>query len=100
MKELSNWGRWGGTISWARRTCSPRRSEEPRRLCQDRDGGIARPRCHHGEGAATRPSRYVLKMTVNPDRQNATDRFDIDYHGGTFSHLDALCHVAYKGRGY
>src|SRR6202011_724360 len=52
------------------------------------------------EKASDAPNPYVLKMTVAVDRQNATDRFDIDYHGGTFTHFDALCHVAYKGKLY
>jgi kynurenine formamidase len=28
------------------------------------------------------------------------ERYEIEYHGGTVSHLDALCHVAYDGKVY
>ena len=43
---------------------------------------------------------FVLQMKVFPERQVARDRIDIDPHGGAFTHLDALCHMAYKGRFY
>lgn len=43
---------------------------------------------------------FVLQMRVIPERQVARDRIDIDPHGGAFAHLDALCHMAYKGRFY
>ena len=39
-------------------------------------------------------------MKVFPERPVARDRIDIDPHGGAFTHLDALCHMAYKGRFY
>lgn len=52
------------------------------------------------ERAADAPSPYVLDMGIFPGRQVTRDRIDIDFHGGTFTHLDALCHVAYDGRFY
>ena len=35
-------------------------------------------------------------ITFDPDR--IRDRLDIDYHGGFFTHLDAICHVTYGGK--
>ena len=39
-------------------------------------------------------------MKVFPERQAVRDQIDIDPHGGAFTHIDALCHMAYKGRFY
>ncbi len=39
-------------------------------------------------------------MGIFPERQVTRDSSTIDPHGGAFTHLDALCHMAYKGRFY
>lgn len=28
------------------------------------------------------------------------DRVEIDFHGGLYTHIDALCHIVYNGRIY
>lgn len=100
MTELSNWNRWGKDDQrGAANLVTPEKRRQAAALVRagttvslGHDVIIAR--------ASDAPDPYALKMAVNPDRQNATDRFDIDYHGGTFSHLDALCHVAYNNKLY
>jgi kynurenine formamidase len=100
MTELSNWGRWGKEDQLgAANLVTPDKRRKAAALVKT---GMTVSLGHDVimEKASDAPDPYVLKMTVNPDRQNAMDRFDIDYHGGTFTHLDALCHVAYKDKLY
>jgi kynurenine formamidase len=46
--------------------------------------------------AADAPLPFVLQISTSP-RLTARDRIEVDFHGITFSHLDALCHVSYNG---
>ena len=39
-------------------------------------------------------------MIISFDPDRIRDRLDIDYHGGFFTHLDAVCHVVYGGKLY
>ena len=100
MSELSNWGRWGKEDQLG--TANLMTADKRKKAAALVRSGTTVSLGHDVimEKASDAPDPYVLKMTVSPDRQNATDRFDIDYHGGTFSHLDALCHVAYKEKLY
>jgi kynurenine formamidase len=100
MTELSNWGRWGKDDQHgAANLVTPEKRKQAAALVRT---GTAVSLGHDVimENGSVAPDPYVLKMTVSPERQNSSDRFDIDYHGGTFSHLDALCHVAYKDKLY
>jgi kynurenine formamidase len=100
MRQLSNWGRWGKDDQLGAANLI---TDEKRRQAAALVKAGTNVSLGHDvitEKAEDAPNPYVLRMAVNPDRQNATDRFDIDYHGGTFSHLDALCHVAYQGKLY
>ena len=45
-----------------------------------------------------RPFGLNMIISFGPDR--IRDRLDIDYHGGFFTHLDAIYHVVYKGKIY
>ena len=100
MRQLSNWGRWGkdDQLGAANLITDDKRRQAAALV----KAGTTVSLGHDviTEKAEDAPNPYVLRMAVNRDRQNATDRFDIDYHGGTFSHLDALCHVAYQGKLY
>ena len=39
-------------------------------------------------------------MIISLDPPLVRDRLNLDYHGGFFTHLDALCHVVYKDKIY
>ena len=100
MQELSNWGRWGADDELgALNTITPAKRREAAALVTE---GTAVSLAHDliTERAADAPSPYVLDMGIFPERQVTRDRIDIDFHGGTFTHLDALCHVAHDGRFY
>ena len=100
MTELSNWGRWGADDQLgALNTITPAKRMEAAALVRS---GTTVSLAHDliTEKAADAPMPYVLDMGIFPERQVTRDRIDIDFHGGTFTHLDALCHVAYDGTFY
>jgi hypothetical protein len=101
VTELSNWGRWGkddergalNLITPAKRQQAAalvktgtavslsrpvRRSEQPRPL--GTTGGFT--------------NQFLIQEGYVLERQQ------IDYHGGTLSHFDALCHVSWNGKNY
>ncbi len=98
MRELSNWGRWGTADELgALNLITPSKRKEALRLAKD---GIT-VSLGHDLGA---PTPLTVHMRITPDASEpgavATDRQDVDFHGGVFTHLDALCHVAYGGKIY
>jgi kynurenine formamidase len=100
--ELKNWGRWGpddelGTLNFlgpaeviaaCKLVTQGRRVPLSRRLDTSSGPDNQRPALHYmtrmAERAGSEPTFYM-------------DFFGTDYHGKSVSHIDALCHVAYKG---
>ena len=100
MSELSNWGRWGPDDQLgALNTITPTKRTEAATLV--RSGAVV-SLAHDliTEQAPDAQVPYVLDMMIFPERQVTRDRINIDFHGGTFTHLDALCHVAHNGTFY
>ena len=98
MEELSNWGRWGDDDELgAANLMTDEKRREAASLVQT---GTTVSLAHDmlTEEAADASEPYRLQMTVNPEGQNSGDRIEIYFHGVTFSHLDALCHVFYKDK--
>lgn len=102
MTELSNWGRWGeddqlGAVN----TITPEKRKEAASLVRT---GEAVSLAHDVDFNVQQTSQFqqaaVRKMAIHPERQVTRDEVTIDPHGGAFTHLDALCHMAYKGRFY
>ena len=48
--------------------------------------------------AIDNPSPF--EHTMNPRTGNTQDTYRVSYHGYAHSHLDALCHILYKGQTY
>lgn len=103
MKDLSNWGRWGKEDQrGALNLITPEKRRQAAALVKD---GVAVSLAHpviteRRDGSAP----FVLKMTALPkagqDITGALDEFSVQYHGFTQTHLDALCHLIYKGQMY
>ncbi|HEY7305386.1 MAG TPA: cyclase family protein [Bryobacteraceae bacterium] len=102
MSELSNWGRWGkddqsGTanlITPAKRLAAARLVTEGFSVSLSRQADTVK--------AVDNSSPWSHIMTATGDHPVA-DQFDLDtysvsYHGYGTTHLDALCHMFYKGR--
>lgn len=102
MKSLSNWGRWGaedelGTLN----LITPEKRKEAAALVRE---GVTVSLAHDVSKAATGSSgAFVHKMIALPkdmDFTGASDEYSVAYHGFAETHLDSLCHMAYKGRMY
>ena len=100
MTELSNWGRWGQAdeLGAANLITEAKRREAlglakngttvslGHDLVDDKGSDVANP--------------FGIHMIISLDPPLVRDRLNFDYHGGFFTHLDALCHVVYKDKIY
>jgi kynurenine formamidase len=103
MKDLSNWGRWGKDDQLgALNLITPEKRRQAAGLVKD---GVAVSLAHavlkeRRDGSAP----FLHKMTALPkegeDITGALDEYSVQYHGFTQTHLDALCHLIYKGSMY
>ena len=100
MEELSNWGRWGedDEIGAANLMTEAKRLEAAALVRTGETVSLSHDFLTEQAVDAAEP--YVLQMQVNPEGQNSGDRVEVYFHGVTYSHLDGLCHVFYKGRLY
>ena len=111
MTELSNWGRWGADdqlgalnlITPAKRIDAARLVESGRVVSMAREMTLD-TLDNPDEASANRPPVLVGSVrsvfAINAENGYFWERYEIEYHGGTVSHLDALCHVAYNGQVY
>ena len=111
MTELSNWGRWGtddqigalNLITHAKRVEAARLVATGEVVSMARDMTVERL---SGPDQADANRLPVLVGSVrnvfdiNIENGYFWERYEIEYHGGTVTHLDALCHVAYNGLVY
>jgi kynurenine formamidase len=103
MKSLSNWGRWGKNDQLgALNLITPKKRRQAAALVKE---GIVVSLAHNvikKRTAASAP--FVQKMVALPKKGEEItwcgDEYSVQYHGYTQTHLDALCHLAYKGRLY
>ena len=111
MTELSNWGRWGdddqlgalNLITPAKRVEAAGLVEAGRGVSMARAMTIDRLE-NPDEASANRLPVLVgsVRSVFDIDTEGGYfwERYEIEYHGGTVSHLDALCHVSYDGKVY
>jgi kynurenine formamidase len=102
MQELSNWGRWGqDDVLGAANTITPEKRRQAAELVRTGETASLSHDLILGGVKTEYVLPFNLQMRIIPERQVVRDRQDIDPHGnGGGSHLDALCHMAYKGRFY
>jgi len=101
MAQLSNWGRWGkddqlGAVN----LITPAKRKQAAALMKT---GTVVSLGHPliTEKALDSPSPFAItKVAISDQNEWETDRLEMDYHGWTFTHLDALCHYAYRGKMY
>ncbi|MSR58280.1 MAG: cyclase family protein [Planctomycetaceae bacterium] len=102
MKSLSNWGRWGqddelGTLN----LITPDKRKKAAALVQE-GVSVSLARNVIKTEKASSPE-FGHKMTGLPqqmDITSASDEYRVAYHGFTQTHMDALCHLFYKGQMY
>jgi kynurenine formamidase len=107
IEELSNWGRWGpdDQIGAANLITPAKRLEATALVTEGITVSLAQPLLT--TEAADVPSPFEHRMLGVPDLDaepafmgGVSDNYGISYHGYSHSHLDALCHIMYKGKMY
>ena len=100
--ELSNAGRWGkddqlGTLNLITPAV---RVAAAKLVTEGMSISMAHPLLT--EQAADNTSPFEHRMMATPERAGgwATDSWGLMFHGFAHSHIDALCHLAHKGRYY
>ncbi|MEE2777518.1 MAG: cyclase family protein [Acidobacteriota bacterium] len=104
MTTLSNWGRWGeddqlGAINLI--TAEKRRQA----AALVRDGvsiSLAHPMITETTADNPNPLKHTMVADGGADNPSAysMDRYEILYHGLAHTHIDALCHIFWKGKMY
>lgn len=108
MTELSNWGRWGkddqlgalNLITAAKRRQATALVTTGTVVSLSRALAADPPAMENGRRPPVLRGSLRHVFEVGAPEQWVFERQEIEYHGGVLTHLDALCHVAYKGRIY
>ncbi len=103
METLSNWGRWGaddqlGTIN----LITPQSRLQAIKLVK-KGISVSMARDVEKIAAEDNPSPFQHTMNnvgLNNPGQFVSDTYKVSYHGYAHSHMDSLCHMAYKGKMY
>jgi len=102
LASVSNWGRWGdddelGTLN----LITPRKRRQAASLVR---AGISISMAHDViKERIDGSSPFEHELMVNATRGGvggAGDRYSVQYHGFTQTHLDALFHIFYQGKTY
>lgn len=102
MTALSNWGRWGkgdqlGTIN----LITAEKRKQAATLVKE---GVSVSMAHDAikvEQDGSPPFEHkMLPESFESNATGANDRFSVSYHEFTTTHMDALCHLFYKGKMY
>jgi kynurenine formamidase len=107
FERVCNWGRWGhddekGTLNHL----TPEHVRAAAGLVRSgRSVSLAAPLCTVAGPDNPRPPVHYMVNTydtrvVDGEPQFVGDYLATEFHGDCHSHMDALCHVAYKGRTY
>jgi kynurenine formamidase len=94
FKQISNWGRWGkddelGSVN----LITPAKRKQAVALVKN---GETVSLAHNPMTEAAPDNGSPFEHTMN--RGFTTDTYRVSYHGYAHSHLDALCHILYKGQ--
>lgn len=107
FESLKNWGKWGpndekGTLNYI----TPEKIQAAARLVRSgRSVSMAIPINTVAGPDNPNPAIYYMANTHDIDIGSgelrfATDFLGIQFHGDCHTHIDALCHIAYKGKLY
>ena len=100
MTELSNWGRWGKDDQLgAMNLVTPAKRKQALALAKT---GETVSLSHNPlmEKAVDAPDPFDHSVSIIGAAGIALEKQDFSFHGSTFSHLDALCHVSHDGKLY
>jgi kynurenine formamidase len=107
FKAVRNWGRWGrndelGTLNYIK----PAHIRNAAKLVgSGRSVSLAIPINTAAGPDNPNPALHYMLQTHDTPLKNGEPRFALDFmgcqcHGDCHTHIDALCHISYKGRLY
>lgn len=101
MTELSNWQRWGedDALGAMNLVTAERRREALKLATEGTTVSLARSYARDPQNDERSPFRHQM-FGVGQSGPFLSDRYSFTYHGPAQSHLDALCHVSYRGKMY
>ncbi len=101
LRGLSNWGRWGATDELgALNLITPAKRKEAAALVAE---GRSLSLAHNAikeRADDSPPFEHRMLETGANSQTGASDIYSVQYHGFTATHMDALCHVFWKGKMY
>jgi kynurenine formamidase len=100
MTEFSNWGRWGKDDQLgAANLITPAKRKQALALAKT---GETVSMSHNPlmEKAVDAPDPFSHTLTIIGQAGIAVEKQEYSFHGSTFTHLDALCHVSHNGKLY
>lgn len=101
-KRLSNWGRWGaddeaGTLHFI----TPEKITKAASLVREgRPVSLALDMAVNPAANNPRPVRHLVYRSGDAPSGAYGDHFSMDPHGSSITHIDALSHMYYQGKGY
>jgi kynurenine formamidase len=103
MTTLSNWGRWGADDQrGALNLITPEKRKQAATLV--REGVTVSLARNVIKERADSSAPFVHRMVQLPKEGevigSSGDQYSVQYHGFTITHMDALCHLFYKGKMY
>jgi len=103
IKDLSNWGRWGKDDQLgALNLITPKKRQEAAKLVK-LGLSVSLARNVETKKAVDNPDPFKqVMLRTGQDKNNtwAVDNYSVSYHGYAHTHMDALCHLFYKGKMY
>jgi kynurenine formamidase len=101
VTELSNWGRWGKDDErGALNLITPAKRQQAAALVKTGTTvSLSRPVRRADQPSPLGTSGGFTNQFVIQEGY-VLERQQVDYHGGTLSHFDALCHVSRNGKNY
>ena len=101
MKHLSNWGRWGKEDQLGAFNLITRAKRKQALALATEGISVSLARQPLTEKAVDADSPFERQIFLGGlGLSFATERISMSYHGRAHSHIDALCHVSYKGQIY
>jgi kynurenine formamidase len=96
FNEVKNWGRWGkdDQLGAANLITDTKRKQALALAKLGTVVGLAHPPLTEAAPDNTSPFEHTM------NRGFTTDTYKVSYHGYAHSHIDALCHILYKGQTY
>ena len=103
MLQLSNWHRWGrdDQLGAVNLITPAKRKQAAALVTEGRVVSLSRDVSPSPGGTAVDASHpFANRRIFNDPLEAVMEVQELYFHGGVFTHLDALCHVAYNGKVY